>query len=54
MIKVEETSCMAVCDSCGSVWDRDFRKLYIAGGARYIVITAVLCGSCIRDLKEML
>lgn len=54
MLKVEEASCMASCDSCGKKWNKSFRKIYVAGGARYIVITFVLCGSCLKDLKEML
>ena len=54
MLKIEESSVFASCDSCGRKWDTSFRKIYVMGGARYIVITAVLCGECIESLKEML
>ena len=54
MLKIEDASVFASCDSCGRKWDKSFRKVYVMGGARYICITAVLCGGCIEELKEML
>ena len=54
MLKIEDASVFANCDSCGRKWDKSFRKVYVMGGARYIVITFVLCDSCLKDLKEML
>lgn len=54
MLKVEESSCMVNCDSCGKKWDNSFRKVYVSGGGRYIVISFVLCGSCMSDLKEII
>ena len=54
MMRVEEASVFSSCDSCGKKWEESFRKVYVVGGARYIMITFVLCGSCIKGLSEML
>jgi len=53
MIKVEDAWTQSMCDACGKKWQKGFKKVHVMGGGRYIVITFVLCGDCLKLLKEM-